>query len=57
MLILGSILHQKASHSYKETHIGLLILCKGGLRELTLVITLYKGASPRSEKTNPTQET
>ena len=54
MLILGSILHQKANHSYKETDMGLLILCKGGLRELTLVIILFKGVSPRSEKTNPT---
>ena len=43
----------RANHSSKGAKIGLLILCKGGLRELALVLTLFKGASPRSERTNP----
>ena len=30
----------------------LLILCKGGLKELALVLTLFKEAIPRSERTN-----
>ena len=29
------------------------MLCKGGLREIALVLRLYKEASPKSERTNP----
>ena len=36
--------------------LDLLILCKGGLRELALVLTLFKEASPRSERTNPSSK-
>ena len=56
VLILGSILCEIANHSSKEANIGLLILCKGGLRELDLVLTLFKGASPRSERTHPSSK-
>ena len=51
VLILGSILCERANHSCKRANIGILILCKGGLRELALVLTLFKGASPKSERT------
>ena len=56
MLILGSILCNIANHSCKGANIALLILCKGALRELALVLTLFKGASPRSERTNPSSK-
>ena len=52
LLILGSILCEIANHSSKGANMDLLILCKEGLRELALVLTLFKGASPRSERTN-----
>ena len=53
MLILVFILCVRANHSSKGANIGLLILCQGSLRELALVLTLFKGASSRSERTNP----
>ena len=40
----------------REQIIGLLILCKGGLRELALVLTLFKEASIRSERFNPSSK-
>ena len=50
------ILCERANHSSKEANISLLILSKGGLRELALVLTPFKGASPRSERTNPSSK-
>ena len=55
MLTLGSSLCERANHSYKGANIGLLILCKVGLRELALDLIIFKGASPGFERTNPTQ--
>ena len=42
VLILGYILCEIANHSFKGANIGLLILYKGGLRELILVLSLCK---------------
>ena len=55
MLTLGSSLCERANHSYKGANIGLLILCKVGLRELALDLIIFKGASPGFERNNPTQ--
>ena len=56
VLILGSILCERANHSCKGANISLLILCKGGLRRLALVLTLFKKASSRSQRTNPSSK-
>ena len=47
---------RELSLSLRVLTLDLLILCKGGLKELALVLTLFKEAIPRSERTDPSSK-